>query len=77
MSADSWSGKLNKLGNSFKSFLKNFANTSMIKGFLDILTGVAKGLDLVTTKLGGLGTVVATVGLVELIRNFKTLKASI
>ena len=49
MSADSWSGKLNKLGNATKSMLKNFANTGMIKGFLDILTGVAKGLDLVTT----------------------------
>ena len=77
MSADSWSGKLNKLGNSFKSFLKEFANTGMIKGFLDVLTGVANGLDVVTSKLGGLGTVVATVGLVELIRNFNTLKASI
>ena len=76
-SKDSWIGHLNTLGNSFKSFLKNFANTGMIKGFLDVLTGVAKGLDLVTTKLGGLGTVVATVGLVELIRNFKALKASI
>ena len=73
----SWESKLSILGNSFKSFLKNFANTGMIKGFLDVLTGVAKGLDLVTTKLGGLGTVVATVGLVELIRNFKALKASI
>ena len=59
MSADSWSGKLNKLGNSFKSFLKEFANTGMIKGFLDVLTGVANGLDLVTSKLGGLGTVAA------------------
>ena len=76
-SKNSWEGKLNTLSNSMHSFLKNFANTSMIKGFLDVLTGVAKGLDLVTTKLGGLGTVVATVGLVELIRNFNALKASI
>ena len=77
LSAQSWEGKLNTLGNSFKSFLKNFANTDMIKGFLDVLTGVANGLDLVTSKLGGLGTVIATVGIVELIRNFNTLKASI
>ena len=76
-SKNSWEGKLNTLSNSMHSFLKNFANTGMIKGFLDVLTGVAKGLDLVTSKLGGLGTVAATVGLVELIRNFDALKASI
>ena len=45
-SKNSWEGKLNTLSNSMHSFLKNFANTGMIKGFLDVLTGVAKGLDL-------------------------------
>ena len=74
---ESWQGKLNNLGSATKSMLKNFANTGMIKGFLDVLTGVANGLDLVTSKLGGLGTVAATVGIVELIRNFDALKASI
>ena len=74
---ESWQGKLNNLGSAFSKTLKNFANTDMIKGFLDVLTGVANGLDVVTSKLGGLGTVAATVGIVELVRNFTNLKTTI
>ena len=55
-SADGWSGSVNKLSNAWTSFISNFANTDLIIGATNALTGFVKVLDTLTSNpllLGG------------------------
>ena len=55
-SANNWQGSLNKLSNAWTSFISNFANTDLIIGATNALTGFVKVLDTLTSNpllLGG------------------------
>lgn len=60
-SANNWQGSLNKLSNAWTSFISNFANTDLIIGATNALTGFVKVLDTLTSNpllLGGTAGVI-------------------
>lgn len=61
-SANNWEGSLNKLSNSWSSFISNFANTDLIIGATNALTGFVKVLDTLTSNPLLLGGTVGAIG---------------
>ena len=50
---DSFEAKLNKLKNAWDTFTMGLANSTFVKGIIDILTGILNGLNNITTTSNG------------------------
>lgn len=61
-SASGWTGSLNKLSNAWTSFISNFANTDLIIGATNALTGFVKVLDTLTSNPFLLGGTAGAIG---------------
>lgn len=59
--ANSWEGQISRLSNSWTKFIKNFANTDMIKGGISYLSDGVNILDEIIDKFGVLGTLIPTI----------------
>lgn len=62
-SANNWEGSLNKLSNAWTGLVQNFANSDAIVNVINLLTGLVKGIDSVTTAISPLATVLGGIGL--------------
>lgn len=60
--AQSWEGQLNKLSNTWTKFVKNFANTDLIKGGLSALSSGINILDNLIDRFGALNTLLPIIG---------------
>lgn len=68
-SATNWEGSLNKLSNSFTELVNNFVNSDAVIGGLNFFDGLIQGADTLVDSLGTLGTVGASLGLLQGVKN--------
>lgn len=64
-SANNWEGSVNKLNNAFTGLVQNFANSDVIIDVTNMITGLVKGIDSLTSALGPLGTLTTGIGLFQ------------
>lgn len=72
---DSIQGKLNILKATFEDFSQSLLDSEFLKGALDVITGLVKGIDFLVDKLGALATIGGISGAIWGVKNFKNIKS--
>ena len=67
--AQSWEGSLNRMSNSWTSFIANFVQSDTMIGGINFLNDTIQGVDQLTQSFGTLSTVMATLGIFQGVTN--------
>lgn len=67
--AQSWEGSLNRMNNSWTSFIANFVQSDTMIGGINFLNDIIQGVDQLTQSFGTLSTVMATLGIFQGTKN--------
>ena len=67
--AQSWEGSLNRMNNSWTSFIANFAQSETMISGINFLNDIIQGVDHITQSFGTLSTVMATLGIFQGTKN--------
>lgn len=67
--AQSWEGSLNRMSNSWTSFIANFVQSDTMIGGINFLNDIIQGVDQLTQSFGTLSTVMATLGIFQGTKN--------
>lgn len=67
--AQSWEGSLNRMNNSWTSFIANFAQSDTMIGGINFLNDIIQGVDQLTQSFGTLSTIMATLGFFQGTKN--------
>lgn len=67
--AQSWEGSLNRMNNSWTSFISNFAQSDTMTNSINFLNNIIQGVDQMTQSFGTLNTVMTTLGIFQGVTN--------
>ena len=67
--ANSWEGKLNELSNTWTDFINGIVNSDTVKGVIDFLNSIIKGIDSIRDGIGTIPTILGSIATVGAFKN--------
>ena len=67
--ANSWEGKLNELSNTWTDFINGIVDSDTVKGVIDFLNSIIKGIDSIRDGIGTIPTILGSIATVGAFKN--------